>query len=69
MANGDSKYRSRKFLIAAASFVVVTIFAGFGLWSLAKDGGDVALIIGSWAASDTTILGLYNYANVKEGGG
>lgn len=59
----DDKFRSRKFLIAAASFVVVTIFAAFGLLKLAKDAGDVALIIGSWAGSDTAILGLYNHAN------
>lgn len=59
-------YGSRKFLVAAASLAVVTIFAAFGLWKLAASASDVALIIGSWAGSDTTILGLYSYANVKE---
>ena len=67
----NSKKRSRKWVLAVASFMVVSLFAGFGIWELAKDAGDVALIIGAWAASDTTILGLYNYANVveKRGGG
>lgn len=69
MANDDSKYRSRKWIAAATSFVVVTIFAGFGLLTLAKDAGDAALIIGAWAGSDTTILGLYNYANIKAANG
>ncbi len=65
MANDDSKYRSRKWIIATVSLSVVTIFAAFGLFKLAKDAGDVALIIGAWAGSNTTIIGLYNYANVK----
>lgn len=62
----NGKKRSRKWVLALSSFIVVTIFAAFGLYELAKDAGDVALIIGSWAASDGTILGLYNHANVKE---
>ena len=65
MANGDSKYRSRKWLIATISLSIVTIFAGFGMFELASDAGDVALIIGAWAGSNTTIIGLYNYANIK----
>jgi hypothetical protein len=67
MSNGtDNKYRSRKWIIAVASFVVVTLFAGFGILVLAKDAGDVALIIGAWAASDMTILGIYNVTNVMQ---
>jgi len=66
--NGDSKFRSRKWLLAVASLGVVTIFAIFGLVKLAKDAGDAALIIGTWAGSDTTILGLYNYADLKARG-
>jgi hypothetical protein len=53
-------------VIAASSLVIVTAFAAFGILELAKDAGDVALIMGAWAASDGTILGLYNYANVSE---
>ena len=62
----NGKKRSRKWVIALSSFIVVTVFAGFGLYTLAADAGDVALIIGAWGASDGTILGLYNHANVKE---
>ena len=69
MSNSDSKYRSRKWILATVSLGLVTIFAGFGLFSLAKDAGDAALIMGAWAGSDTTILGLYNYANIKANGG
>ena len=72
MSNGtDSKYRSRKWIIAVASFVVVTLFAGFGIWVLAKDAGDAALIIAAWAGSDMTILGIYNTTNIvqKKNGG
>jgi len=68
VANGDNKYRSRKWILATASLVVVTSFAVFGLLRLAKDAGDFALIVGAWAGSDTTILGLYNYANLKARG-
>jgi len=60
-----SKFRSRKFLIAASSFVAVTVMAWFGCWHLAGDAGDIALIIGAWAASDAAILKLYNDANLK----
>jgi hypothetical protein len=66
MSNGDDRYRSRKFLLAVASFVVVTTFAGFGLIHLAADAGDVALVLGAWAGSDATILGMYSHWNVKE---
>ncbi|GAH33686.1 unnamed protein product [marine sediment metagenome] len=69
MSNSDSKYRSRKWILATVSLGLATIFAGFGLFALAEDAGDAALIIGAWAGSDTTILGLYNYANIKANGG
>lgn len=62
----NGKKRSRKWVLAVASFVVVTIFAVFGLLTLAKDAGDFALIVGVWAGSDTTILGLYGAVNVIE---
>lgn len=66
MSIGDSKYRSRKWRLAKASLAAVTLFAGFSLVMLAADGGDAALIIGAWAASDGGILGLYAHYNVKE---
>lgn len=69
MANGDSKFRSRKFLIATASFVVVTVFAAFSLVFLCEDAGDAALVMGTWAGSDSAILGLYSHFNVKMAGG
>jgi hypothetical protein len=58
--------RSRKWVLAVASFVVVTAFAVFGLITLAEDAKDFALIVGVWAGSDTTILGLYGAVNVIE---
>ena len=64
--NGGKERRSRKWVLAIASLTLVTIFAVFGLLTLAKDAGDFALIIGVWAGSDTTILGLYGAANVME---
>lgn len=67
MSNGaDSKYRSRKFLFAGASFIAVTLMAFFGCLELAKDAGDIALIIGAWATSDGVILKLYNDANLED---
>lgn len=67
----DKKKRSRKWVLAVASLTVVTIFATFGLLTLAEDAKDFALIVGVWAGSDTTILGLYGAVNVieKRGGG
>ena len=59
----DDKFRSRKFIIASASFLVVTAFAGWGVLKLAADAKDVALLIGAWGTSDATILGLYSWAN------
>jgi len=69
MANRDSKYLSRKWILATVSLGLATIFAGFSLFVLAEDAGDAALVIGAWVGSDTTILGLYNYANIKANGG
>ena len=60
-----NKYRSRKFILAMASFAAVSLFAGYGLLQLATSAADVALVIGAWAGSDTAILGFYNYANQK----
>lgn len=62
----DKRYRSRKFLFAAASFLAVTAFAAFGVLKLAADAKDIALLIGSWGTVDATILGLYSVANVKD---
>lgn len=62
------KYRSRKFLLAVASFAAVTIMAGYGVFGLASDASGVALVIGSWGTVDGAILGLYNYANLKAAG-
>lgn len=62
----DDRYRSRKFIVAAASFVVVSLFAGFGILKLAADAKDVALLIGAWGTVDSVILGLYSLANVKD---
>jgi len=67
MVSADNRFRSRKWIIALSSLVVVTVFAAFGLVKLAADAGDVALVIGAWAGSDSAILGLYNYANIKDG--
>lgn len=58
--------RSRKWIITCGSLVIVTAFAGFGIFVIAKTATDVALIIGAWAASDTTIIGIYNASNVVE---
>lgn len=68
---GNGQKRSRKWVLAVASLTIVTVFASFGLWTLAEDAKDFALIVGVWAGSDTTILGLYGAANVyeKRGGG
>jgi hypothetical protein len=71
MSNGtDSKYRSRKWRIAVGSLVMVSVFAFASLLALAiggaLDASGAALIIGAWAASDTTIIGVYSTANVVE---
>ena len=66
MAEQNGKKRSRKWVLAIASLTIVTVFAAFGLYELAKDAGDFALIVGVWVGSDTTILGLYGAANVIE---
>lgn len=69
MANGDEKYRSRKWRLAKASLIIVTVFVGYALAALAEDAGDAALILGVWTGSDGAILGLYSHFNVKEKGG
>ena len=66
MAEQNGKKRSRKWVLAVASLVIVTAFSVFGLLDLAKDAKDFALIVGVWVGSDTTILGLYGAANVIE---
>ena len=62
----NGKKRSRKWVLAVASLFVVTIFTAFGLVTIAEDAGGFALIVGVWAGSDTTILGLYGAVNVIE---
>lgn len=64
--NGNGTKRSRKWVLAMSSLTIVTLFTIFGLLELAEDAGDFALIVGVWAGSDTTILGLYGAANVME---
>ncbi len=58
---------------AKASLIIVTVFAAAGLAALAFKGevtaAGIALIMGAWAGSDTTILGLYSHFNVKEKNG
>ena len=67
MSNGnDSKFRSRKWLIAFSSLVIVTCFAAFGIVFETTGAKDVALIIGAWAASDLTIIGIYTTGNVAD---
>jgi len=61
----DSRYRSRKFIIGVASFLAATVMAWWGCWKLAKDAGDIALILGAWGACDAAILKLYMDANIK----
>jgi len=60
----SSRYRSRKFIIAISSFVVVSAMGLFGCVKLAADGGDISLIIGAWGVVDAAILKLYNDANI-----
>ena len=62
----NGKKRSRKWVLALSSLTIVTAFAVFGLLTLAEDAKDFALIVGVWAGSDTTILGLYGAVNVLE---
>ena len=70
MTNGaDSKYRSRKFIFAAGSFLAATAMAFFGCVVLAKDAGDIAMVIGAWGVANALVLKLYNDANLKAGGG
>ena len=64
--NGGKERRSRKWVLAIASLTIVTIFTAFGLLTLVEDATGFALIVGVWAGSDTTILGLYGAANVME---
>jgi len=68
MGNGDNRYRSRKFILACAAFVVVTVMAVWGEYKLAKDAKDVALIIGAWGTPTAVVLGLYQHFNVKDNG-
>ena len=59
-------YGSRKFILAVASFIVVTLFGGWGVFTIAETAQDIVIIIGAWGVADTSIFGFYNHANVKE---
>lgn len=73
MANGDSKYRSRKWILATVSLGIVTVLTFAALIPYVLSDGfnaaGCAAIIGAWAGSDTFILGLYAHFNVKERNG
>lgn len=64
MNGSDNRFRSRKFIVAVATFFAVTVLAMHGEFSLAKDAGDTALVIGSSGAVYGIILKLYNDANI-----
>ena len=61
----DTRYRSRKFIIASASFVAVTLMTWWGCYDAAKTGQDIAIIIGAWGVCDGAILKIYTDANNK----
>jgi hypothetical protein len=72
VSNGnDSKYRSRKWILAVTSLVIVTVVLLWGVVIEAEDAKDVALLIGAWLAADTLLVKIYSDANVaeKKGGG
>ncbi len=71
VAPKNESRRSRKWLLATASFTVLTIFCAFALVRFATDATGAALIIASWVGGDATILGGYGIMNVaeKRGGG
>ena len=69
MSNGtDSKYRSRKFMLATATLVIVAVLGGHGEFVLAKDAGDTALVLGAMGGIFSVILKLYNDANLQTRG-
>lgn len=67
----NARYRSRKFLLATGSFVVVSVLALFTVYhaALAKDFSGAAMVMTAWGAADAAILKLYNDANLKAKGG
>ena len=67
MSNGDSRWSSRKFAIAGASFLAVTFALVWGL-TLCKDAQDVAIVVGAWGLADAAILKLYTDANNRAAG-
>ena len=68
MANGSSKFGSRKFTIAGVS-LLASIFAL--VWGVAtcETAQDIAIVIGAWGVVDAAILKLYNDANLKDRNG
>jgi hypothetical protein len=67
VSNGDSRWSSRKFAIAGASFLAATFALVWGL-TLCKDAQDIAIVIGAWGLVDAAILKLYSDANLKAAG-
>jgi len=65
MTTTADRFRSRKFILAISSFVVVSVLAGYGAFNLATDASGIALVIGAWGTVDAAILKLYNDANLK----
>lgn len=61
----DQRYRSRRFLLALASFLVVSFMAVWAVVLYADSPSGAAAVIGAWGSVDATILGLYNYSNVR----
>jgi hypothetical protein len=52
---GDEKYRSRKWQLAVFTSIAAATFLAFGKLS----GGE-------WMAVQMAVVGVYNYANVKD---
>ncbi len=65
----NGKKRSRKWVLALASFFVVTTYGAWGVFVLAEDAQGCALVIAAWLAADSLLLKIYNDANLAEKNG
>ena len=60
----DSRYGSRKFIVALAVLGIASGFTAWAMWSHVGSTAEAVSLLGTWGLTAGAVLGLYGIANV-----
>lgn len=66
MANGDPKFRSRKFILASFVQLAATLVLFAAVWGAYPNVKKVDAVFDSWWLVSGTVLGLYGAGNILD---